>query len=109
MRLVTALLTLLALTGCVHTLDEIRAAEPRASYQSARSVPALEQCLAGKLSWASLPSIVHGETSSEMTFGAPGDADLLITLRPLSSGTGVEVRERHQYLSKVRRDVEACL
>ena len=109
MRPVLAPIAALAFAGCVHTIDDMRAQEARASYQSARSTAALEQCLAGRLSWISLPSVVHGEGSSEMTFGAPGYADLLITIRPAGSGSAVEVRENHQYLSKVRRDVEACV
>jgi hypothetical protein len=94
----------LFLAGCTTTtIREMREDTPRATYESSRSVPALEQCLAGNLSWLAQPSIVHGEATSELSFGSAfGGTGLLVTLRPLSAGARVEVREGITYGTRVR-------
>jgi len=100
----------MALAGCSTTIGEMRTDEPRAAYTSARSSPALEQCLAGNLSWIAQPSIIHGGASTELAFGSGGGRmALLVTLRPIASGTSVEVRELLTYGARVRHNVEACV
>jgi hypothetical protein len=106
-----ALCAALFLAGCTTTtIREMREDTPRATYQSNRSVPALEQCLAGNLSWLAQPSIVHGEQMTELSFGSAfGGTGLMVTLHPLAAGASVEVREGITYGTRIRHNVEACV
>ena len=100
-----------ALSACSTTIREIREHPPRSTYVSNRTGPELEACLAGNLSWIAQPSIIHGETSTELAFGGSGGGAtaLLVTLHPLAKGTQVEVRELLMYGARVRHNVEACV
>jgi hypothetical protein len=101
---VLTLLTIVV-TGCSTTIKELREHPVRMTYVSERSAPALEQCLAGNLSWIASPSVVRGETSSEVALGNA----LLVTLSPMLEGTQVQVRELLTYGKRVRNNVEACV
>lgn len=96
------------LVGCTTTVREIRQHEPRATYTSARSSAALEACIAGSLSWAGTPAIVHGEGFTELAFGSGGSTAVLVSLKPQAAGTEIEVRELLAYGRRVRNNVEAC-
>jgi hypothetical protein len=65
--------------------------------------------LAGNLSWTGTPTIIHGEGSTELAFSAGGSTAVLVTLRPQTTGTQVEVRELLMYGHRVRNNVEACV
>ncbi|MGJ0508939.1 MAG: hypothetical protein ACR652_17785 [Methylocystis sp.] len=106
---VLALLTCVALTGCAGTIEQNRSRPARATYTSLATEPALEHCLSGKLSWTGTPAIIHGDASTEIAFTTDYGTEPLITLRPLEQGTQVEVRLKHRYLSKMRRDIEGCV
>lgn len=98
----------LLLSGCT-TMTELRSLEPRATYSSTRSLPALEQCIAEGLSWAARPTIVRGEKDTSITFGASVVA-VMVTLRPTEAGTEVKVMQAGMgYGKRVRRSVERCL
>jgi hypothetical protein len=108
MKLV-AMLACVTLTGCSTTINEMRDHPPRATYSSSHSPAAVESCLAGDLSWLGLPSVIHGETSTELAFGGAGTTALMVTLTPVGAGTSVTVRELLTYGARVRHNVESCL
>lgn len=103
------LLLAMALAGC-STIGDLWKDRAQGTYTSARSPAALEQCLAGSLSWVSAPSVVHGEGSTELAFGRGyGDTFLLITLQRSSTGTAIEVREQDHYGGRIRHSLEGCV
>lgn len=104
-----AIIAAVAVAGCAGTIEQNRARSARAAYVSPRTELALEHCLAGKLSWTGTPSIIHGENETELAFTSDYGTEPLITLRPLASGTKVEVRFRHGYVRKMRLGVEECV
>ena len=108
MKKIVAVMAILA-SGCTTTIREMREHSVRASYVSPRSEGALEHCLAGNLSWVSNPAIIHGESSTELSFGSGGSIALLVTLAPTDGGTKVEVRELLAYGARIRHNVEACV
>jgi hypothetical protein len=98
----------LLLSGCT-TISEMRDHSPRASYFSEQSPAALEHCLAGRLSWIAAPSIIRGEGETEIAFYGSGGANVLVSLRPESNGTRVQVRQLLAYGARVRGNVEMCV
>ena len=97
----------LLLSGCT-TVGEMRAHEPKATHLSARSMPALEQCIGERLSWISPPSVLRGETETSIAFGYRGTTDALVLLRPEGSAVRVEVRTMLPYKGSLRRGIETC-
>lgn len=103
------ILAAFAVIGCGTTIRELRDHPPRAVYSSARSVPALEQCLAERLSWIDNPSVIRGETYTQVVFGSGGKTALSVTLMPAAARTTVEVRQVYVYGARVRGNVEMCV
>jgi hypothetical protein len=107
-RSAVAAVVMALLAGCT-TIREMREHEPSATYTSARSTAALEACLAGNLSWISSPAIIHGERSTELSFGEGENSVVMVTLVPVDGGTRVEAREQLAYGARVRHNIEACV
>lgn len=105
---VAATMAILMLAGCT-TVSELRTHSPRAAYVSNSSPAALEQCLAGNLSWISLPATIRGPETTELIFGSGQSAVVGVTLTPLQQGTRVEVRQLATYGARVRQNIEACV
>lgn len=96
--------------GCGTTIREMRDHEPRALYVSNRSMPALEQCLAERLSWIAMPSIIRGEKYTNVAFGSPGQMAVLVTLHPEGPArTRIEVRQKLLYGHRVAGNVTMCV
>jgi hypothetical protein len=108
MRSVIVSAAIFLLCGCT-TVKEMREHAPNATYHSSRSSAALEHCLAGSLSWAAQPSIIHGEGTTELAYGQGDATAVLVTLIPEGGGTQVEAREKLAYGVRVRHNVEACV
>lgn len=105
---VAILAVAVSLAGCT-TIDEMRSHEPKGSYLSSRSAPALEECLATRLSYIDPPSVIRGERETTVSFGFGLTTDAAITLRPEGSATRVEVRTVLPYKGRFRSTVENCV
>ncbi len=97
------------MSGCNTTIREIRDHPPRATYLSAKSMPALEQCLADTLSWIGSPSIIRGDTVTSIALGSGGSTAVLVTLHPVKQGTEVQVRQILTYGTRVKNNVQGCV
>lgn len=109
MKIVAALATI-ALSGCAGTIDQNRARPAAATFSTALAEPAVEHCLAGKLSWMGDPSVIRGEGSTEIAFNSPYGTELLVTILPVGSGSRLELRMKHRnYLDHLIRTVQSCI
>ena len=100
----------LTVGGCSTTIREMADNHPpRAVYHSTKSEAALEQCLGERMSWLGAPSILHGETSTEIAFGGGGTTAVLVTLRRGTADSTVEVRQLLTYGARVKHNVESCI
>lgn len=105
----SALILLALLAGCSTTGAELAQHEPRATYESSKQIPALEQCLGNALSWTGSPSVLRGDTETSITFNVQGQSLVRTTLRPTAAGTTVVVHQLVSYSDRVKRGVEGCL
>lgn len=99
------LLIVFTLGACATTPAGLRGNEPRATYSSAKGLPALEQCLGESLSFLGGPSVIHGEQAATLSFGDGGITSLMIDIAP----PAVTVRTSYPYQASLRRRVEGCL
>lgn len=90
-------------------MAEMKTAAPRATYHSPKSSAALEECIAERLSWLVMPSIVHGPDRTTIAFGSSGSTMLTVTLQPVGTETQIEVRQKLTYGARVRKNVEGCV
>lgn len=100
----------LSLSACDGTIEQNRARAASATFATAQAEPALEHCLAGKLSWLGTPAIIRGDSSTEIAFDSPYGTELLLTILPRPGGSQVELRMKHRnYLDHLSRAVQSCL
>ena len=67
--------------------------------------------MAASISWAGVPSVIRGETSTEVVFSDKGVPIILITLTPKDSAhTQVEARQALPFVTRLlNNNVEACV
>jgi hypothetical protein len=97
-----------ALLGACTTIGEMQAAEPRATYESSKSVQEVSACVATQVQGHGPPSVIPGEAETLVTFNPSGSNVVLsVTVRPSASGSHVEVRQAMDYFA--RPAVERCI
>jgi hypothetical protein len=107
-RILLGIAAALLMTACT-TMTEMQTASPRATYRSPKSSAALEECIAGRLSWLVMPSVVRGPNRTTIAFGSSGSTVLTVTLSSVDKETLVEVRQKLTYGVRVKNNVEGCL
>jgi hypothetical protein len=100
---------LLTIAGCTTSPSGIRTPEPVASYNSSKTLPAIEACIDRRLSHLGGTGHVHGLNETTLSFREGEIIALSVTLRRARNGTAIAVSSGYPYFEKTRTALESCL